>query len=157
MTAADDPLALERQVCFALSVAARGVIAAYRPILAPLGLTHPQYLVMLALWQDSPQSVRSLGRLLKQDSATLSPLLRRLEKQELITRTRDSRDERVVLIGLTPTGKDLRRLAQAVPGQVMKRFGLTEQDLETIHATMTQLVDAAAAALDDDLDLQQTH
>ena len=75
----DDPLALEQQVCFALAVAARNVIAVYRPLLEPMGLTHPQYLVMLALWQHEPLSVRELGRLLQLDPGTLSPLLKRLE------------------------------------------------------------------------------
>ena len=74
-----DPLALEEQVCFALAVAARGVIAVYRPLLEPMGLTHPQYLVMLALWQHAPLSVTELSRLLQLDPATLSPLLKRLE------------------------------------------------------------------------------
>src|SRR5215207_3553498 len=77
--ATDDLLALENQVCFALAVAARGVIGIYRPILEPLGLTHPQYLVMLALWQRSPRTVRDLGEALQLEPATLSPLLKRLE------------------------------------------------------------------------------
>src|SRR5215467_906041 len=81
-----DPLALERQVCFALAVATRSVLAVYRPILEPLGLTHPQYLVMLALWGDSPLSVKELGGMLQLDSPTLSPLLKRLEAANLITR-----------------------------------------------------------------------
>src|SRR5919112_1447114 len=76
--ASDDLLALENQVCFALAVAARGVIGVYRPILEPLGLTHPQYLVMLALWQRSPRTVRDLGHALQLEPATLSPLLKRL-------------------------------------------------------------------------------
>src|ERR1700761_5320498 len=74
-----DPLALENQVCFALAVAARSVIALYRPLLDPMGLTHPQYLVMLALWGSSPLSVKEIGGLLQLDSATLSPLLKRLQ------------------------------------------------------------------------------
>src|SRR5579862_6178799 len=87
------PLALERQVCFALSIASRSVLAVYRPLLEPMGLTHPQYLVMLALWERSPLSVKELGRLLELDSATLSPLVKRLAASGLVTRTRNSDDE----------------------------------------------------------------
>ena len=75
----DDTLALERQVCFALQIASRSVLAVYRPLLEAMGLTHPQYLVMLALWGSSPLSVKEIGTLLQLDSATLSPLLKRLE------------------------------------------------------------------------------
>src|SRR5688500_7830901 len=88
---AEDMLALERQVCFALSVAARNVVAVYRPVLEPLGLTHPQYLVMLALWQHGPLSVRELSGLLQLDPGTLSPLLKRLEAAGYVRRDRDPR------------------------------------------------------------------
>ena len=87
---AEDMLALERQVCFALSVAARNVVAVYRPVLEPLGLTHPQYLVMLALWQHGPLSVKDLSGLLQLDPGTLSPLLKRLEAAGLLRRERDA-------------------------------------------------------------------
>ena len=89
-----DPLALERQVCFALSIAARSVLGIYRPILEPMGLTHPQYLVMLALWGQSPLAVKELIEMLQLDGPTLSPMLKRLEAAGLITRTRDPHDER---------------------------------------------------------------
>src|SRR5262245_15277685 len=96
VAASDDLLALENQVCFALAVAARGVIGVYRPILEPLGLTHPQYLVMLALWGRSPRTVRDLGEALQLEPATLSPLLKRLEAQGYLTRERSARDERAL-------------------------------------------------------------
>src|SRR5690242_17117496 len=104
-----DLLALENQVCFALAVAARRVIALYRPMLEPMGLTHPQYLVMLALWQHQPLSVRELGEKLALDPATLSPLLKRLEAIGYLTRTRDPQDERSLQITLTTAGRRLRR------------------------------------------------
>src|SRR4051794_3619908 len=85
----DDMLALDRQVCFALSVAARNVVAVYRPVLEPLGLTHPQYLVMLALWERGPLSVKDLSGLLQLDPGTLSPLLKRLEAADLLRRGGD--------------------------------------------------------------------
>src|ERR1700728_3724759 len=96
----EDPLALERQVCFALQVASRSVLAIYRPLLDSMGLTHPQYLVMLALWGTSPLSVKDIGALLQLDSATLSPLLKRLEASGYVTRTRASDDERLLLVDL---------------------------------------------------------
>ena len=91
-----NPLALEQQVCFALSVAARTVVGVYKPLLEPMGLTHPQYLVMLALWQYEPVSVRELSRMLQLDPGTLSPLLKRLEASGLLSRERDARDERAL-------------------------------------------------------------
>ena len=97
---ADDPLALERQVCFALAVASRTVISVYRPVLEPLGLTHPQYLVMLALWGDEPLSVTELSRMLELDAATLSRLLKRLESAGLVRRDRNPDDERSLALSL---------------------------------------------------------
>src|SRR3954453_16698396 len=88
-----DVLALDRQVCFALSVAARNVVAVYRPVLEPLGRTHPQYLVMLALWEHGSLSVKELSRLLQLDPGTISPLLKRLEAADLLRRERDPRDQ----------------------------------------------------------------
>src|SRR3954452_9135045 len=96
-----DPLALERQVCFALSVAARGVVAVYPPLLGAMGLTHPQYLVMLALWQHAPLSVKDLSRMLQLDPGTLSPLLKRLEAAGYVSRQRHAADERLLSVTLT--------------------------------------------------------
>src|ERR1700727_2867220 len=101
----EDALLLERQVCFALVVASRSVLAVYRPLLEPLGLTHPQYLVMLALWDnansgDEPLSVKDIAGLLQLDSATLSPMLKRLQSQGLITRSRSAADERTTEVEL---------------------------------------------------------
>ena len=117
-----DPLALERQVCFALSIAARSVLAIYRPLLEPMGLTHPQYLVMLALWGRSPLSVKELGEMLQLDAPTLSPLLKRLEAAGLLTRARDPRDERQLRIELTQQGHDLREMALSVPPAVVAQL-----------------------------------
>ena len=100
----EDPLALEQQVCFALAVASRNVIAVYRPLLEPLGLTHPQYLVMLALWQHQPLSVRASATCSSSSPATLSPLLKRLEAAGLLRRERESGNERALALTLTPEG-----------------------------------------------------
>ena len=94
-----DPLSLERQVCFALAITNRAVLAVYRPLLEPLGLTHPQYLVMLTLWDNAkaggePHTVKDIAGLLQMDSATLSPMLKRLQAQGLLTRSRSATDER---------------------------------------------------------------
>src|SRR5579859_308133 len=116
-----DPLALERQVCFALSVAARSVLSVYRPILEPMGLTHPQYLVMLALWGQSPLAVKELIELLQLDGPTLSPMLKRLEAAGLVTRSRDPQDERQLRVELTGQGRALREQALQVPPAVVAR------------------------------------
>ena len=97
----DDLLRLENQLCFALVTAARNVVAIYRPVLEPLGLTHPQYLVLLALWERSPRTLGELAEELAMEPATLSPLLKRLEAQGKVTRARRADDERVLEIGLT--------------------------------------------------------
>jgi MarR family transcriptional regulator, organic hydroperoxide resistance regulator len=117
----EDMLALERQVCFALSVAARNVVAVYRPVLEPLGLTHPQYLVMLALWQHGPLSVKELSGLLQLDPGTLSPLLKRLESAGLLRRERDPRDQRNLALSLTEKGRALRAQAERIPAGIVGR------------------------------------
>jgi MarR family transcriptional regulator, organic hydroperoxide resistance regulator len=139
-----DPLALERQVCFALAVASRSVIALYRPVLEPMGLTHPQYLVMLALWERSPRSLRELGDALQLDPGTLSPLVKRLERNGLVTRTRAEHDERSLDLQLTDAGQALRTQALEVPGKIMATLGLPVSDLEHLHAVLTTVIAAAA-------------
>ena len=136
-----DPLDLERQVCFALAVASRSVIGIYRPLLEPLHLTHPQYLVMLALWQHAPLSVTEVADRLQLDPATLSPLLKRLESTGYVVRRRDPRDERALQLTLTPEGQELRREALKIPAAVMERLRLTLSDVESMHAVLTDLID----------------
>jgi DNA-binding MarR family transcriptional regulator len=137
-----DLLALENQVCFALAVAARGVIGLYRPILEPLGLTHPQYLVMLALWQRSPRTVRDLGEALQLEPATLSPLLKRLEAQGYVTRERSARDERALDVALTDAGTALRAKALAIPPQVVDRLGMSLDELAGLRDRLTEVIAA---------------
>ena len=139
-----DPLELDRQVCFALSVASRSVVALYRPLLEPMGLTHPQYLVMLALWGRKPLSVKDLSGLLALDPGTLSPLLKRLEAAGYVRRDRDPRDERNLAVSLTPEGKALRRRAEQIPPAIVARLGLPIEDLERLHAALTAVIAAAA-------------
>ncbi|WP_417504167.1 MarR family winged helix-turn-helix transcriptional regulator [Microbacterium sp.] len=124
MTATDDLLKLENQLCFALVTAARNVVALYRPILEPLGLTHPQYLVMLALWERAPRTLNDLALDLALEPATASPLVKRLEAEGLVARQRSSEDERRLEITLTAAGGALRERAVDVPHQVMAAVGM---------------------------------
>jgi MarR family transcriptional regulator, organic hydroperoxide resistance regulator len=144
-----DPLALERQVCFALVVASRSVLSVYRPLLEPMGLTHPQYLVMLALWENSPRSVREIGDLLQLDSPTLSPLLKRLAASGLITRERSGDDERRLDVDLTAKGRELRKAAEKIPPAVVSRLGMQLSELTTLHAALTKVIAAARDAPSD--------
>jgi DNA-binding MarR family transcriptional regulator len=141
-----DPLALERQVCFALSIAARSVLSIYRPILETMGLTHPQYLVMLALWGQSPLAVKELIDMLQLDGPTLSPMLKRLEAAGLVTRTRNPDDERQLRVDLTEDGRALRQQALNVPPTVVAKLGLSLGELEELHRGLTALNDAARRA-----------
>jgi len=139
----DGLLALDRQVCFALAVASRSVVALYRPLLEPMGITHPQYLVMLALWEESPLSVKQLSGLLRLDPGTLSPLLKRLEAIGYLTRRRDPRDERALAVELTNEGRALRAQALLVPPAIMARLGLSIEELTVLHRSLTQVIAAA--------------
>jgi DNA-binding MarR family transcriptional regulator len=131
VTASDDLLKLDNQLCFALVTAARNVVAIYRPILEPLGLTHPQYLVMLALWERAPRPLNDLAADLALEPATASPLVKRLEADGLVERRRSAQDERRLDITLTDAGRALRERALDVPRQVMAAVGM---DLEHIAA-----------------------
>jgi DNA-binding MarR family transcriptional regulator len=142
-----DVLALDRQVCFALSVAARNVVAVYRPVLEPLGLTHPQYLVMLALWQHGPLSVKDLSRLLQLDPGTLSPLLKRLEAGGLLRRERDPKDQRNLALALTDKGKALRDQAEKIPAGIVERLGMPIDELMNLHGALTRVIAASQHAL----------
>jgi DNA-binding MarR family transcriptional regulator len=137
-----DLLTLDRQVCFALAVASRNVIGLYRPLLEPMGLTHPQYLVMLALWEQAPLRVGGLARRLSLEPATLSPLLKRLEMNGMITRDRDPQDERALAVTLTPQGLAARQQALRVPPAIVDRLGMPVEELEALRDSLTRLIHA---------------
>lgn len=139
-----DVLAVENQVCFALAVASRSVLALYRPVLEPLGLTHPQYLVMLALWENEPHSVKELGQVLQLEPATLSPLLKRLEAAGLVQRRRSAHDERVLDITLSDAGRALRSKAEGIPTTIVGELGMTLDELDGLRSTLHRLIAAAA-------------
>ena len=129
-------LLLEDQLCFALYAASRSVTARYRPLLDELGLTYPQYLVMLVLWQQDSISVRDLGTALQLESSTLSPLLKRLEAGGLIRRERRTDDERSVALHLTEAGAQLQQRARSVPLAIGEAMGLSPEQ----HATARELL-----------------
>lgn len=141
-----DMLALDNQVCFALSIAHRTVTAIYRPLLEPMGLTHPQYLVMLALWDKNPRSLNELAGVLQQDTPTLSPLLKRLEVIGLITRTRSQQDERRLDIEVTSAGWALRTQALRVPEAVVNELGTSIQELTDLRSSLWKIINSASRA-----------
>jgi DNA-binding MarR family transcriptional regulator len=148
----EDALALERQVCYALSVAARNVVAVYRPWLEPMGLTHPQYLVMLALWQHGPLAVKDLSRLLQLDPGTLSPLIKRLETAGLLRRDRNPDDERALAITLTDGGRALRAEAERIPAGIVEHLGMDVAELTALHRALTRVIEASQRALNSAVD-----
>jgi DNA-binding MarR family transcriptional regulator len=137
-----NPLELERQVCFALSVASRCVIGVYRPLLEPHGLTHPQYLVMLAMWDCSPRSAKDLASALHFDPATLSPMLKRLEALGYLSRARHTDDERVLMVDLTDSGRALKAEAEKIPYAVVARLGMDLDDLVAIQQSLMRVIAA---------------
>ncbi len=141
----DDLLKLENQLCFAIVTAARNVVSIYRPVLEPLGLTHPQYLVMLALWESSPRSLGELAAELAMEPATLSPIVKRMQAQGLVERLRRPDDERVLDITLTPAGRALRERALEVPGQIMARVGMTPDEVGAVRDGLARFAGPRAA------------
>jgi MarR family transcriptional regulator, organic hydroperoxide resistance regulator len=135
----DEALRLRHQVCFALYAASRAVTSRYRPILDELGLTYPQYVALLVLWERGDTTVKDLGAALMLDSGTLSPLLKRLEAAGLVQRRRNSADERSVVIRLTESGEALRMRAVGVPGEIARATGLPPADLAALRDTLTAL------------------
>ncbi len=141
-----DMLALDHQLCFALYSASLAMTKAYRPLLGPLGLTYPQYLVMLALWECDGISVSALGQRLRLDSGTLTPLLKRLQQQSLLLRERDSADERRVRIHLTAAGQALKSRALAVPEAITCAAACDLQHLRELTQSLFALRERLAVA-----------
>jgi DNA-binding MarR family transcriptional regulator len=142
-------VALSDLVCFDLYSAARAIIRAYRPILSGLGLTYPQYLVMVMLWQHAPRTVKDLGDNLDLDSGTLSPLLKRLEVSGLVTRRRRADDERTVEITPTSKGRSLERDAKRVPVEMAAVMGISETEERKLRALLRKLSASLATQVDD--------
>ncbi len=147
--AADLPLLLGNQLCFAVYSTAHAFNRAYKPLLDRLGLTYPQYLVMLVLWERDGVPVKDIGERLLLDSGTLTPLLKRLEAAELVKRTRSTEDERQVLIALTPRGQALKEKARAVPQAILAAAACSVAELSAMKNELVALRDRLNVALGD--------
>ena len=141
----DDPLLLKDQLCFSLYAASRSVTALYRPLLDELGLTYPQYLVLLVLWERGESPVKDLGAALQLDYGTLSPLLKRLEANGLVRRARRADDERSVAVALTEEGLALRDRALSVPPVIGTAMGLREEEFAALRGLLTKLTSSVQA------------
>jgi MarR family transcriptional regulator, organic hydroperoxide resistance regulator len=137
-------LRLDDQLCFALYAASRAVTQRYRPHLDELGLTYPQYLVMLVLWEQGPTTVKRLGESLQLDYGTLSPLLKRLSSAGLVERRRLSEDERSVEITLTPAGEALQTRASAIPQLLVDAYNLDADDFAALRTTLRELAESVS-------------
>jgi len=147
--AAHPQLLLDNQICFAVYSTAHAFNRVYKPLLDRLGLTYPQYLVMLVLWERDDIAVKDIGERLFLDSGTLTPLLKRLEAAELIKRTRSTEDERQVLVALTPQGQVLREKAKTVPSGILAASACSVTELTSIKNELVALRDKLNAALGD--------
>jgi DNA-binding MarR family transcriptional regulator len=145
--AADALLRLDNQICFAIYSTAHAFNRVYKPLLDRLGLTYPQYLVMLVLWEKDGVSVNDIGERLFLDSGTLTPLLKRLEAAQLIKRTRSTEDERQVLIALTPQGQSLKEKARAVPPSILAASACSITELSAMKNEIIALRDRLNAVM----------
>lgn len=135
-----EQLKLENQLCFPLYTASRLVVRSYTPLLNKLGITYPQYLVLLVLWEHNAMAVTQITKLLLLDTSTLTPLLKRLEKIGYITRKRSTTDERVVMIGLTETGDKLRDEACMIPEQLVAGLNFTNEELAELYRLLYKYI-----------------
>ncbi|MDH2309754.1 MarR family winged helix-turn-helix transcriptional regulator [Methylobacterium brachiatum] len=140
-----DPLLLDNQLCYALYAAAHRMTKSYRPLLERLGLTYPQYLVLLVLWEQDGVTVSEIGRRLRLDSGTLTPVLKRLESAGFLVRTRRQSDEREVEIALTPQGAALRAEAVTVRESVMCQLELSEPEIRALRKDLGTLIERLSA------------
>ncbi len=147
--AADQPLRLDNQICFAIYSTAHAFNRVYKPLLDRLGLTYPQYLVMLVLWDRDGVPVKDIGERLFLDSGTLTPLLKRLEAAHLVKRTRSTEDERQVLVALTPQGQALRDKARAVPQSILAAAASSISELSAMKNDIIALRDRLNAVMDE--------
>ncbi|MDV2987707.1 UNVERIFIED_CONTAM: MarR family transcriptional regulator [Methylobacteriaceae bacterium AG10] len=136
-----DPLLLDNQLCYALYAAAHRMTKSYRPMLERMGLTYPQYLVLLVLWENDGITVSEIGRRLRLDSGTLTPVLKRLETSGLLNRSRRQSDEREVEIALTDQGRALRSEAIAVRQSVMCQLNMSEPEIQAMRADLNALIE----------------
>lgn len=136
----DPQLSLEEQVCFPVYALSRSITKVYQPLLGPLGLTYPQYLVMLLLWEHRELAVKDIGQKLLLDTGTLTPLLKLLEKRGVLSRRRDPRDERSVQVKLLPAGEALHEQARLIPQRLGERFPLTRDEVAVLRRDLVHLL-----------------
>lgn len=134
---------LEEMVCFDLHAASRAMTAVYRPLLEPLGLTYPQYLVLTVLWERGPQPIGAIVERLEMDYGTISPLVKRLESHGLVRRVRSAQDERQVEVALTDDGDRLRAEAPRIRAAITEALGLTPRQGEELHRVLRRVTDRA--------------
>ena len=135
-----EQLKLENQLCFPLYAASRAITRAYKPLLDPLGLTYPQYLTLMSLWEHGDQSVSELGACLMLDSGTLTPLLKKLEVKGLIVRQRDTQDERRVVAKLTRKGRALEQQAVEIPAKMGESIPMSAAEISKLRAMLQQML-----------------
>ncbi|WRP06008.1 MarR family transcriptional regulator [Rossellomorea aquimaris] len=135
-----DPLLLENQICFKIYTAEREITKLYRGLLEEIGVTYPQYLALLVLWEDGTVSVKELGRKLFLDSGTLTPMLKRMESNGLVDRHRSVEDERSVVISLTKKGEAMKEKAACVPTRLIERLEMDGEELERLDQTLTTIL-----------------
>ena len=140
---------LNEQLCFLLYSSSRDIIKQYKPLLDPLKLTYTQYVTMIALWEEDHQSVTDLGKQLALDSGTLTPLLKKLEADGRIKRTRDQMDERKVYIDLTKEGKELAEKAKQIPKLLYNSLSVNDQDTQTLYQILSKMNHMRKAELED--------
>lgn len=141
-----DCLLLKNQLCFPLYAASREILRKYTPLLKELDLTYTQYIVMMVLWEEKTLTVGELGKKLLLDTGTLSPLLKSMEKKKLLCRSRDSVDERVVMVTITETGKALQDKAATVPPKIGSCLGITMEEAQTLYSILYKILGQTAAS-----------
>ncbi|MGJ1322899.1 MarR family winged helix-turn-helix transcriptional regulator [Sphingobacterium faecium] len=135
-----DLLKLDNQLCFPLYALSREIIQRYRPHLDEIGLTYPQYLVLMVLWENDKQTVNQIGQKLLLDSGTLTPLLKRLEQKEIVLRQRSTVDERVVEISLTTIGIELKKKAKCIPEKLIQELEITQEEIDSIRSIADKIL-----------------
>ncbi|MDR0999203.1 MAG: MarR family transcriptional regulator [Clostridiales bacterium] len=135
-----EQLKLENQLCFPLYAASREVVKKYKPFLDDIGLTYTQYIVMMVLWEESPMNVKALGKRLYLDSGTLTPLLKKLEKDGIVTRSRSDKDERELIVSLAKKGALLREQAAAIPAKIGACINLSSEEAARLYGLLYKII-----------------
>jgi DNA-binding MarR family transcriptional regulator len=135
-----NPLALENQLCFPIYAAAREVVKKYKPFLDEIGLTYTQYIALMVLWEHAPMNIKSLGERLYLDSGTLTPLLKKLERDGIVTRSRSEKDERELIVALTEEGKKLREKALSIPQKMGECLRLSPEDAMALYSILYKIL-----------------